>query len=129
MKTIEVVAAIIKNEDTILATRRGYGEFIDRWEFPGGKIEVGETPEDALIREIEEELSINITIKHFVTTVDYDYPNFHLSMRCYLCTQSAGQLTLNEHNDAKWLHKSELNDLDWLPADLEILDELKKYLD
>ena len=128
MKTIEVVAAIIKDKDTILATRRGYGEFVNMWEFPGGKVEVGETSEEALIREIREELSITISVDQFVTTVDYDYPNFHLTMHCFLCTQVNGTLTLNEHNDAKWIHSSELNELNWLPADLEILQELKKYL-
>jgi len=128
MKTIEVVAAIIKDADTILATRRGYGEFINMWEFPGGKMEVGETKEEALIREIREELSITISVDLFVTTVDYDYPNFHLTMHCFLCTQVNGTLTLNEHNDAKWIHKSELNELDWLPADLEILETLKNHL-
>ncbi|SEW04388.1 8-oxo-dGTP diphosphatase MutT [[Clostridium] fimetarium] len=128
MKTIEVVAAIIKDKDTILATRRGYGEFVNMWEFPGGKVEAGETSEEALIREIREELSITITVDLFVTTVDYDYPNFHLTMHCFLCTQVNGTLTLNEHNDAKWIHSSELNELNWLPADLEILQELKKYI-
>lgn len=128
MKTIEVVAAIIKKDDTILATRRGYGEFINMWEFPGGKMEIGETREEALIREIKEELSISITVDTFVTTIDYDYPAFHLTMHCFLCTQSMGTLTLNEHNDAKWIHKSELNELDWLPADLAILEILKEYL-
>ena len=128
MKTIEVVAAIIKDKDTILATRRGYGEFVNMWEFPGGKVEVGETNEEALIREIREELSITISVDLFVTTVDYDYPNFHLTMHCFLCTQVNGTLTLNEHNDAKWIHSSELVELNWLPADLEILQELKKYI-
>ena len=128
MKTIEVVAAIIKENDTILATRRGYGEFIIMWEFPGGKIEIGETREEALMREIKEELSITISIDQFVTTIDYDYPNFHLTMHCFLCTQVNGIFTLNEHNDAKWIHPSELNELDWLPADIEILEELKKLL-
>ena len=128
MKTIEVVAAIIKDKDTILATRRGYGEFVNMWEFPGGKVEVGETNEEALIREIREELSITISVDQFVTTVDYDYPNFHLTMHCFLCTQVNGTLTLNEHNDARWIHSSELDELNWLPADLEILQELKKYL-
>ena len=128
MKTIEVVAAIIKDKDTILATRRGYGEFVNMWEFPGGKVEAGETSEEALIREIREELSITISVDQFVTTVDYDYPNFHLTMHCFLCTQVNGTLTLNEHNDAKWIHSSELNELNWLPADLEILQELKKYI-
>ena len=128
MKTIEVVAAIIKDADTILATRRGYGEFINMWEFPGGKIEIGETSEEALIREIREELSITISVDQFVTTVDYDYPNFHLTMHCFLCTQVNGTLTLNEHKDARWIHSSELDELNWLPADLEILQELKKYI-
>ena len=128
MKTIEVVAAIIKDNDTILATRRGYGEFIDRWEFPGGKIEIGETQEEALIREIEEELSITINIDNFVTTVDYDYPNFHLTMHCFICSKAAGDLTLNEHNDAKWITRADLDTLDWLPADLEIIEELKRYI-
>ena len=128
MKKIDVVAAIIKVKDTILATRRGYGEFVNMWEFPGGKVEVGETSEEALIREIREELSITITVDQFVTTVDYDYPNFHLTMHCFLCTQVNGTLTLNEHNDARWIHSSELDELNWLPADLEILQELKKYI-
>ena len=128
MKTIEVVAALIKDKDTILATRRGYGQFINMWEFPGGKMEVGETREEALIREISEELSITISVDTFVTTVDYDYPNFHLTMHCFICTQINGTLTLNEHNDSKWIHKSEFNELNWLPADLEIFEELRKHL-
>jgi len=128
MKKIDVVAAIIKDKDTILATRRGYGEFVNMWEFPGGKIEIGENNKEALIREIKEELSITISVDTFVKTVEYDYPNFHLTMHCFICTQINGTLTLNEHNDAKWIHKSELDELDWLPADLELLQELKKYL-
>lgn len=128
MKTIEVVAAIIQNNNTILATRRGYGEFINMWEFPGGKVELGETREDALIREINEELSIQIIVIKLINTIKYDYPDFHLIMHCYLCEQIEGTLTLNEHKDAKWINKSELYDLNWLPADILILDDIKTIL-
>ena len=127
MKTIEVVAAIIKKENKILATKRGYGEFINMWEFPGGKIELGETKEAALIREIKEELDADIKIDEFALTVEYTYPTFHLTMHCYICSLK-DSITLLEHNDARWLEKDEFNSVNWLPADIEVIDFLKNYL-
>lgn len=125
MKQIEVVAAIIHKEDKIFATQRGYGDFKDYWEFPGGKMEVGETPEEALKREIREELSTEIGLDGFLCTVEYDYPNFHLTMHCYLCRVESGHLELNEHEAAKWLSKEELESVKWLPADKIIIEKLK----
>ncbi len=125
MKQIEVVAAIIHKEDKIFATQRGYGDFKDYWEFPGGKMEVGETPEEALKREIREELSTEIGLDGFLCTVEYDYPNFHLTMHCYLCRVESGHLELNEHEAAKWLSKDELESVKWLPADKIIIEKLK----
>jgi 8-oxo-dGTP diphosphatase len=127
MKTIEVVAAIIIKDNKILATRRGYGEFINMWEFPGGKMEAGETKEAALIREIEEELLVPIDVKEFLCTVDYDYPNFHLTMHCFICQIGNDKLTLVEHNDARWLEAENLGTLEWLPADLSILTSIKDW--
>lgn len=127
MKSIEVVAAIIKKENKILATKRGYGEFINMWEFPGGKIELGETKEAALIREIKEELDADIKIDEFALTVEYTYPTFHLTMHCYICSLK-DSITLLEHNDAKWLEKNEFNTVNWLPADIEVINFLKNYL-
>ncbi|WP_276955685.1 (deoxy)nucleoside triphosphate pyrophosphohydrolase [Methanobrevibacter woesei] len=127
MKSIEVVAAIIKKENKILATKRGYGEFINMWEFPGGKIELGETKEAALIREIKEELDADIKIDEFALTVEYTYPTFHLTMHCYICSLK-DSITLLEHNDARWLEKDEFNSVNWLPADIEVIDFLKNYL-
>lgn len=127
MKSIEVVAAIIKKENKILATKRGYGEFINMWEFPGGKIEPGETKKAALIREIKEELDADIKIDEFALTVEYTYPTFHLTMHCYICSLK-DSITLLEHNDAKWLEKNEFNTVNWLPADIEVIDFLKSYL-
>ena len=124
MKSIEVVAAIIKKENKILATKRGYGEFINMWEFPGGKIEPGETKEAALIREIKEELDADIKIDEFALSVEYTYPTFHLTMHCYICSLK-DSITLLEHNDAKWLEKNEFNTVNWLPADIEVIDFLK----
>ena len=124
MKQIEVVAAIIRREDKIFATQRGYGEWKDWWEFPGGKMELGETPEDALKREIREELSTEINVDEFLCTVEYDYPAFHLKMHCYLCSLLTEALHLNEHEAAKWLTKDDLNSVKWLPADLEVIKEL-----
>ena len=121
MKTINVVAAIIRDGDYIFATQRGYGDWKDYWEFPGGKIESEETPEDALVREIREELGAEINIDSYLTTVDYNYPMFHLSMRCYLCRVINGDLTLKEHEAARWLSKDELDSVAWLPADCTIL--------
>jgi 8-oxo-dGTP diphosphatase len=129
LKRIEVVAAIIHDaEGRIFATQRGYGEFKDGWEFPGGKMEAGETPEEALRREIWEELETRIGVERLVETVEYDYPQFHLTMHCYLCRVESGRLELKEHEAARWLEKEELDEVDWLPADLQIIDKLKKYL-
>ena len=125
MKVVEVVAAVIKKDDKIFITRRGYGEFIDMWEFPGGKIEQGETREQALHREIREDLELEINELEFLTTVDYDYSNFHLTMHCFMCTISGGSLHLNAHNDAKWVTYDELNDQKWVPADILVVDAIK----
>ena len=124
MKQIEVVAAIIRKGDKIFATQRGYGEWKDWWEFPGGKMEAGETPEEALKREIREELSTEISVDEFLCTVEYDYPNFHLTMHCYLCSLVTEALHLNEHEAAKWLTKDELDSVKWLPADLEVVENI-----
>ena len=128
MKTIEVVAAIIRHDGRIFATQRGYGEWKDFWEFPGGKIKPGETPESALVREIREELATEISVDKYVATIEWDYPNFHLSMRCYLCGVVNGSLTLLEHEDARWLDKEQLDSVRWLPADYSILDDIKNLL-
>ena len=126
MKQIEVVAAIIRKGDKIFATQRGYGEWQDWWEFPGGKMEVGETPEEALRREIREELSAEISVDEYLCTVEYDYPAFHLTMHCYLCSLVTEALHLNEHEAARWLIKDELDNIKWLPADLSVVQLLKK---
>ena len=128
MKTVKVVAAVIRDGDRIFATQRGYGEFKDGWEFPGGKIEEGETPEAALKREIEEELDTEIQVHDLLDTIEYDYPNFHLSMKCYWCTVLSGDLTLKEAEDAKWLRKETLDSVDWLPADIQIIDKIREAL-
>ncbi len=126
MKQIEVVAAIIHdNEGRIFATQRGYGDFKDYWEFPGGKIEPGETQEEALKREIWEELEARIEIEKFVTTIEYDYPAFHLTLHCYWCRVENGKYTLKEHEAARWLKKGALEIVNWLPADLTIIKHLK----
>ena len=124
MKQIEVVAAIIRKGDKIFATQRGYGEWKDWWEFPGGKMEVGETPEEALVREIHEELSAEISVDEFLCTVEYDYPQFHLTMHCYLCSLKTDSLHLNEHEAARWLKNNELDSVKWLPADKIIVEQL-----
>ena len=127
MKRIEVVAAIIHDDqDRIFATQRGYGEYKDWWEFPGGKMEAGETPEEALKREIWEELETRIVVERLVETVEWDYPQFHLTMHCYLCHVESGHLELKEHEAAKWLRKDELESVNWLPADRELVRKLKK---
>lgn len=126
MKHIEVVAAIIQKDGRIFATQRGYGEWKDWWEFPGGKIEAGETPEAALKREILEELSADIGVDKFLCTVEYDYPKFHLTMHCYLCSLLTDALHLNEHEAAKWLTKDELDSVKWLTADEIVIEELKR---
>ena len=128
MKTINVVAAIIKNNNKIFATQRGYGEFTGMWEFPGGKIEQDESPEEALKREIREELDIEIQVGELVNIVEYDYPNFHLSMHCFFCTIVSGVLVLKEHKAAKWLVKEELYSVEWLPADLDVVGIIKEKL-
>ena len=120
-KSIEVVAAIIRRGDKIFATQRGYGEWKDWWEFPGGKMEPGETPEAALVREIREELDTEIRIDKFLHTVEWDYPKFHLILHCYLCSLLTESLHLNEHEAARWLGKEELNSVRWLPADEDLL--------
>ena len=150
MKQIEVVAAIIRKDNKIFATQRGYGEWKDWWEFPGGKMEVGETPEEALKREIREELSTEISVDEFLSTVEFDYPNladgracsrsedskqalassrstaaFHLTMHCFLCSIESGSLILKEHEAARWLSKDQFDSVDWLPADRIVIDKLK----
>lgn len=124
MKTIEVVAAIIKKQDKIFITRRSYGEFEDMWEFPGGKIELGESREEALIREVKEELELDINNLEYLTTVEYDYPNFHLTMHCFICEICGGELVLNAHNDAKWVSLEELSTQKWVPADVEVVEKI-----
>lgn len=126
MKHIEVVAGIIKDGDKIFATQRGYGEFKDGWEFPGGKMEAGETPQQALARELKEELTVDVNVGDFLCTVDYDYPTFHLTMHCFYCSLIGGELTLLEHEAAKWLNMSELHTVNWLPADVEVVKALEK---
>ena len=125
MKTIHVVAAVICQSGRIFATQRGYGPYKDMWEFPGGKIEPGETPEAALIREIREELDTEIAVDEKISQVEYDYPEFHLSMACYLCTVLSGALTLKEHESARWLRANELDAVNWLPADQSVLEILR----
>ena len=129
MKQIEVVAAIIHDDEGhIFATQRGYGDFKDGWEFPGGKMEPGESPEDALVREILEELETRIVVERLVQTVEWDYPKFHLTMHCFWCSVESGGLTLKEHEAAKWLNKEQLNSVDWLPADRTIIEQIKTII-
>ena len=129
MKTIKVVAAVIKDGDKIFATQRGYGEFKDGWEFPGGKVEPGETPEAALAREIREELDTEIEVGRKIDCVEYDYPTFHLSMDCFWAEVISGKLILKEHEAAKWLTKNELDSVDWLPADQGLVEKIKMEWD
>jgi 8-oxo-dGTP diphosphatase len=128
MKRIEVVAAIIRKGDKVFATQRGYGEFKDWWEFPGGKMEPGETPEEALVREIREELDTEIRVDKFLYTVDWDYPQFHLTMHCYMSSLLTEALHLNEHEAAKWLGADEIHSVNWLPADEILLPMIIKEL-
>lgn len=128
MKTVEVVAAVIRNKNYIFATQRGYGDFKDGWEFPGGKMEKGETLQQALIREIREELETEIRVGDLIDTVKFDYPEFHLIMHCFWCTVVSGKLVLKEHQAAKWLSKEELDSVAWLPADRIILKKIKTAL-
>ena len=124
MKVIEVVAAVIYKDGAYFTTQRGYGEFEGMWEFPGGKIESGESREVALKREIQEELGVDITIDKFLCTTDYDYPSFHLTMHCYLCSVASGDIELREHKSACWLTAETLDSVEWLPADKEVIDKL-----
>lgn len=126
MKTIEVVAAIIKKDDKIFTTRRNYGEFKNRWEFPGGKMELGETRGEALRREIREELELEVDISSYLTTVDYNYSDFHLKMHCFMCHICGGKLHLNAHNDIKWMTLEKLDELEWVPADMLVINKLKE---
>ena len=126
MKQIEVVAAIIRKADKMLATQRGYGDWKDWWEFPGGKMEPGETPGEALQREIREELSAEINVDEFLCTVEYDYPNMHLTMHCYLCSLQQATLHLNEHEAARWLSVGELDCVQWLPADQLVVEKIRE---
>ena len=127
-KSVNVVAAIIIKDGSLFATQRGYGEWKDWWEFPGGKIEQGETPEEALVRAIHEELSAEISVDEFLCTVEYDYPQFHLTMHCYLCSLMTDSLHLNEHEAARWLSKDELDSVKWLPADVKVVELLKSRI-
>lgn len=129
MKTIRVVAAIIVENGRVFATQRGYGDFKDGWEFPGGKIEAGESPEQALVREIREELDTEVRVERLLRTVEWDYPTFHLSMDCFICKIKSSDLHLREHEAARWLDLEHLNDVDWLPADLQLIPEIAKCLE
>ncbi len=127
MKTVKVVAAIIIDDEKVFATQRGYGEFKDGWEFPGGKIEEGETPQEALVREIKEELDTQIEVGELLDTVEYDYPKFHLSMDCFICKIKSGDLVLKEHEAAKWLTKETMDSVEWLPADEGLVERIKSH--
>ena len=132
MKTIKVVAAVIcdslENTTKIFATARGYGEFKGKWEFPGGKVEPGETPQQALVREIQEELTVKIEVGELIDTIEYDYPDFHLSMDCFWCNIVDGEIILKEAEAAKWLHKDELYSVNWLPADIALIKKIQNSL-
>lgn len=124
MKTIEVAAAIIVKENKVFATQRGYGEFKDGWEFPGGKLEPGESAREALVREIREELDVDIRVGRLLETVEYDYPKFHLTMHCFICELLSEEIVLKEHEDARWLKEEELDTVDWLPADVGVIGKI-----
>ncbi len=129
MKTIKVVAAVIRADGRVFATQRGYGDFKGGWEFPGGKLEAGETPEIALKREILEELDTEILVGELIDTIEYDYPDFHLSMDCFWCEVISGGLVLKEHESARWLCRDELNSVEWLPADKALIEKVELLLD
>ena len=124
MKTIEVAAAIIVKDNKVFATQRGYGEFKDGWEFPGGKLEPGESAREALVREIREELDVDIRVGRLLETVEYDYPKFHLTMHCFICELLSEEIVLKEHEDARWLKEEELDTVDWLPADVGVIGKI-----
>ena len=124
MKTIEVAAAIIVKDNKVCATQRGYGEFKDGWEFPGGKLEPGESAREALVREIREELDVDIRVGRLLETVEYDYPEFHLTMHCFICELLSEEIVLKEHEDARWLKEEELDTVDWLPADVGVIGKI-----
>ena len=128
MKTIRVAAAVIRKDDKIFATQRGYGDLKGGWEFPGGKIEDGETPQEALKREIEEELDTEILVGELIDTIEYDYPTFHLSMDCFWCEIVEGKLVLKEHEAARWLDRKTIDDVEWLPADVTLVGKIKETL-
>jgi len=128
MKTINVVAAVIMKEGKVFATQRGYGEFKDGWEFPGGKVEAGESPEEALRREIREELEVEVNVGDLIDTIEYDYPAFHLSMKCYACTIAGGSPHLLEHEAARWLSADQLDSVAWLPADITLIPKIEGLL-
>lgn len=128
MKTVQVVAAVIVHNGQIFATQRGYGKYKDGWEFPGGKIELGETPEEALAREIREELDTEIRVTDFIDQIEYDYEDFHLSMKCYFAEVISGSLVLKEHEAARWLGPEELDTVDWLPADRKLIPKIREFL-
>lgn len=128
MKTINVVAAVIMKEGRVFATQRGYGEFKDGWEFPGGKVEEGESPEEALRREIREELEVEVNVGDLIDTIEYDYPAFHLSMKCYACTIAGGSPHLLEHEAARWLSADQLDSVAWLPADITLIPKIAELL-
>lgn len=128
MKTVNVVAAVIRDGDRVFATARGYGEFKGQWEFPGGKIEIGETPEAALVREIKEELNVDIKVGNNLGSIEYDYPTFHLSMNTFLCEIKKGEIVLLEHDDARWLTINELRSVEWLPADNMLIENIEEEL-
>ena len=128
MKTVRVVAAVIRDGDRIFATQRGHGDYKDGWEFPGGKIEPGETSEEALARELKEELDITTIVGELIDTIEYDYPEFHLSMDCFWCTIAEGEPVLKEHEAARWLKKESLDSVEWLPADVKLVEKIKEEI-